>query len=87
MKRISTPVSARELEKLGALPARFYCHRRVAITAAEKRALWQQSGADAVEMESSVIRTICREFRIPAPPSASFPTTPARTCRWISTPS
>lgn len=55
-----------ELEKLGAVPARFYCHRRVAITAAEKRVLWQQSGADAVEMESSVIRTICREFKVPS---------------------
>ncbi|MGO8699339.1 MAG: hypothetical protein ACLQVY_16655 [Limisphaerales bacterium] len=55
-----------ELEKLGALPARFYCHRRVATTAAEKRMLWQQSGADAVEMESSVIRTICREFGVPS---------------------
>jgi adenosylhomocysteine nucleosidase len=55
-----------ELEKLGALPAKFYCHRRVAITAAEKRLLYQQSGADAVEMESSVIRTICHEFKVPS---------------------
>jgi adenosylhomocysteine nucleosidase len=55
-----------ELEKLGAVPAKFYCHRRVAITAAEKRVLWQQSGADVVEMESSVIRTICREFKVPS---------------------
>ncbi|HUD47357.1 MAG TPA: hypothetical protein VMR33_11030 [Candidatus Baltobacteraceae bacterium] len=57
---------ARELEELGAVPAKFYCHRRVAITTAEKRALWQETAADAVEMESSVIRTICREFKIPS---------------------
>jgi adenosylhomocysteine nucleosidase len=56
----------RELERLGAVPAKFYCHRRVAITTAEKRVLWQQSGADVVEMESSVIRTICREFKVPS---------------------
>jgi len=55
-----------DLEESGALPAKFYCHRRVAITAGEKAALWQETKADAVEMESSVIRTICRELHIPS---------------------
>jgi len=55
-----------ELEDLGAIEARFHCHRRVATTSAEKQELWKATGADAVEMESSVIRTICREFGIPS---------------------
>ena len=54
------------LDALGAVSAKFYCHRRVAITAEEKFELWQQTNADVVEMESSVIRTICKEFRIPS---------------------
>src|ERR1035441_5776643 len=55
-----------QLEQAGAVKAAFYCHRRVAITAGEKYALWQSTGADAVEMESSVIRNICREQKIPS---------------------
>lgn len=57
---------ANQLDELGAISAKFHCHRRVAITTEEKFALWQETNADAVEMESSVIRTICKEFAIPS---------------------
>jgi adenosylhomocysteine nucleosidase len=55
-----------QLEDLGAIAAKFHCHRRVAITAQEKAELWKSTGADAVEMESSVIRTICLQSHIPS---------------------
>jgi nucleoside phosphorylase len=54
------------LADLGAFPAKFHSSKRVAISAAEKRSLWESTGADAVEMESSVIRNLCAEWKIPS---------------------
>ena len=53
------------LAKLGSKPVRFHCADRVITTATEKQALWQLTNADAVEMESSVIRDICLRRHIP----------------------
>src|SRR2546426_10534717 len=54
------------LLKAGACPVKFHCVDRVAITVGEKRKLWEATGADAVEMESQIIRAICKAHAIPS---------------------
>jgi adenosylhomocysteine nucleosidase len=62
---LDSGIGAKLLEH-GAMPAKFHCADCVAVTAAEKQVLWQMTGADAVEMESGIIRRICRDNKIPS---------------------
>ena len=57
------------LEQSGGRRGTFHCHPSIAVTAEAKAALRQRTGADAVEMESGVIRAECRRRGIP---SATF---------------
>ena len=54
-----------QLIAANARPANFFCTAQIAITVAEKNQLRQKTGADAVEMESEAIRSVCRERGIP----------------------
>ena len=54
------------LLEAGAKPGSFHCVETVVTTAEQKRNLRERTEADAVEMESQIIRGICREQKIPS---------------------
>jgi nucleoside phosphorylase len=57
---------ASALRAAGAIPGTFFCADRILVTVEEKAASWRETEADAVEMESAVIRSVCREHGVPS---------------------
>jgi len=68
VKNKSEPTYVGCYEKLvaaGAKPVKFFCADHIATTVGEKTKLRQETGADAVEMESAAIHAVCAEKNIP----------------------
>ena len=65
---LDDPLKALEpkLASLEARPGRFLCLDKVVCEASAKAKAFQETGCDAVEMESGVIREVCRTRGIPS---------------------
>lgn len=60
------PILEKALLAAGVEPGRFHFSKRILTRAGEKQLLHQQTGADAVEMESQIICAVCQENQVPS---------------------